>query len=208
MSRHKVEISGVNTANIKVLTNEEMLELFDPCNLNKSASSFNAEKLLWLNSEYIKTVSNDRLIEELKFFDLDLTNYSKKEEILNLAKQRANTLLELKKSILDIKNSPNEYEEAGVKKFVKDDTNSILKEYLELLEENKSSFSSPSELENITKPFIETKGLKFPQLFQPIRIALTGGTQAPSVYDILFILDFAESNERISKALEKSFKNS
>ena len=62
--------------------------------------------------------------------------------------------------------------------------------------------------ENITKPFIETKGLKFPQLFQPIRIALTGGTQAPSVYDILFILDFAESKIRISKALEKNFKNS
>ena len=83
-------------------------------------------------------------------FDLDLTNYSKKEEILNLAKQRANTLLELKKSILDIKNSPNEYEEAGVKKLVKDDTKSIWKEYLELLEENKNSFVSPSELENIT----------------------------------------------------------
>ena len=192
----------------EIFSMEDMLELFDPSNLNKSASSFNAEKLLWLNSEYIKTVSNDRLIEELKFFDLDLTNYSKKEEILNLAKQRANTLLELKKSILDIKNSPNEYEEAGVKKFVKDDTNSILKEYLELLEENKNSFVSPSELENITKPFIETKGLKFPQLFQPIRIALTGGTQAPSVYDILFILDFAESKIRISKALEKNFKNS
>ena len=199
---------GWSNKDQEIFSMKEMLELFDPKNINKSASAYNGEKLLWLNSEYIKTVSNDRLVEELKFFDLDLTNYSKKDEILNLSKQRANTLLELKKSILDIKNSPNEYEEAGVKKFVKDDTNSILKEYLELLEENKNSFASPSELENITKPFIETKGLKFPQLFQPIRIALTGGTQAPSVYDILFILDFAESNERISKALEKSFKNS
>lgn len=199
---------GWSNKDQEIFSMKEMLELFDPKNINKSASAYNGEKLLWLNSEYIKTVSNDRLIEELKFFGLDLTNYSKKEEILNLAKQRANTLLELKKSILDIKNSPNEYEEAGVKKFVKDDTNSILKEYLELLEENKNSFVSPSELENITKPFIETKGLKFPQLFQPIRIALTGGTQAPSVYDILFILDFAESKIRISKALEKNFKNS
>lgn len=32
MSRHKVEITGVNTANIKVLTNEEMLELFKKMN--------------------------------------------------------------------------------------------------------------------------------------------------------------------------------
>ena len=199
---------GWSNGDQEIFSMKEMLELFDPKNINKSASAYNAEKLLWLNSEYIKARTNDKLVEELKFFDLDLTNYSKKEEILNLSKQRANTLVELKKSILDIKDAPKEFEEAGVKKFVKEDTNSILKEYLELLEKNKSSFSSPSELENITKPFIEAKGLKFPQLFQPIRIALTGGTQAPSVYDILFILDFAESNERISKALEKSFKNS
>ena len=199
---------GWSNKDQEIFSMKEMLELFDPKNINKSASAYNAEKLLWLNSEYIKARTNDKLVEELKFFDLDLTNYSRKEEILNLSKQRANTLVELKKSILDIKDAPKEFEEAGVKKFVKEDTNSILKEYLELLEKNKSSFSSPSELENITKPFIEAKGLKFPQLFQPIRIALTGGTQAPSVYDILFILDFAESNERISKALEKSFKNS
>ena len=66
----------------------------------------------------------------------------KKEEILNLSKQRANTLVELKKSILDIKDAPKEFEEAGVKKFVKEDTNSILKEYLELLEKNLDTFNS------------------------------------------------------------------
>ena len=33
-----------------------MLELFDPSNINKSTSAYNAEKLLWLNSEYIKAV--------------------------------------------------------------------------------------------------------------------------------------------------------
>ncbi len=199
---------GWSNKDQEIFSMSEMLELFDPKNINKSASAYNAEKLLWLNSEYIKATSNERLIEELKFFDLDLSNYSKKDEILNLSKQRANTLLELKKSILDIKNNPEEYEEAGVKKFVKDDTSAILKEYLELLANNKDSFSSVENLENLTKPFIEAKSLKFPQLFQPIRIALTGGTQAPSVYDILFILDFEEVEKRILKALEKNFKNS
>ncbi|WP_198304332.1 glutamate--tRNA ligase [Arcobacter vandammei] len=199
---------GWSNKDQEIFSMDEMLELFDPKNINKSASAYNAEKLLWLNSEYIKATSNERLVEELKFFDLDLSTYSKKDEILNLSKQRANTLLELKKSILDIKDKPEEYEEAGVKKFVKDDTSVILKEYLELLANNKDSFSSIENLENLTKPFIEAKSLKFPQLFQPIRIALTGGTQAPSVYDILFILGFEEVEKRILKALEKNFKNS
>lgn len=199
---------GWSNKDQEIFSMQEMLELFDPKNINKSASAYNAEKLLWLNSEYIKNASNERLIEELKFFELDLSNYSKKNDILNLSKQRANTLLELKKSILDIKDEPQEFEEAGVKKFVKEDTNAILSEYLVLLENNRDSFVSVIELENLTKPFIEAKGLKFPQLFQPIRIALTGGTQAPSVYDILFILGFDEIKSRILKALEKNFKNS
>lgn len=199
---------GWSNKDQEIFSMQEMLELFDPKNINKSASAYNAEKLLWLNSEYIKSVSNERLIEELKFFDLDLSNYSKKDDILNLSKQRANTLIELKKSILDIKDEPKEYEEAGVKKFIKEDTQEVLNAYIELLENNKDKFSSVSELENITKPFIESKGLKFPQIFQPIRLSLTGTTQAPSVYDILFVLGFDEVKKRILKALEKNFKNS
>lgn len=199
---------GWSNKDQEIFSMKEMLELFDPKNINKSASAYNGEKLLWLNSEYIKTVSNDRLIEELKFFDLDLTNYSKKDEILNLAKQRANTLIELKKSILLILNDVVAYEETGVNKFIKDDTYTILSDYLTLLEKNQDSFSSIEALESLTKPFISEKNLKFPQIFQPVRLALTGSTQAPSVYDILFILGFDEVKKRVLKSLEEKFKNS
>ncbi|WP_026802885.1 glutamate--tRNA ligase [Aliarcobacter lanthieri] len=199
---------GWSNGDQEIFSMEEMLKLFDPSNINKSASAYNAEKLLWLNSEYIKKASNDRLEKELKFFDLDLSKLDKKDDLLNLAKQRANTLLDLKKSIEDILNIPNSYDEAGVKKFVKEDTKNILEKYLNLLKENKNSLNSVEKIENFTKPFIEEYSLKFPQLFQPIRIAITGGTQAPSVYDIIFILGFDEVFSRISKALEKNFQNS
>ncbi|QKF65713.1 glutamyl-tRNA synthetase [Arcobacter venerupis] len=191
----------------EIFSMEEMLELFDPNNLNKSASSFNGEKLLWLNSEYIKAVSNDRLIEELKFFDLDLTHHAKKTELLDLSKQRAQTLVELKKSVTDILDIPTSYEESGVKKFVKEDTKDFLEKYLELLEKNKDELYNVENVEAITKPFIEQNGLKFPQLFQPIRIALTGGTQAPSVYDIIAILGFSEVSARLKEALKRNFQN-
>ena len=62
-------------------------------------------------------------------------------------------------------------------------------------------------VESITKPFIEENGLKFPQLFQPIRIALTGGTQAPSVYDIVAILGFDEVSSRLNEAIKRNFQN-
>ncbi|PUE67026.1 glutamate--tRNA ligase [Arcobacter lacus] len=198
---------GWSNGDQEIFSMKEMLELFDPSNINKSASSYNGEKLLWLNSEYIKAVSNERLIEELKFFDLDLSNYPKKNEILDLAKQRAQTLVELKKSITDIIDIPTSYEESGVKKFIKEDTKELLEKYLLLLESNKNSLDSVEKIEEFTKPFINENGLKFPQLFQPIRIALTGGTQAPSVYDIIFILGFDEVSTRINEALKRNFQN-
>ena len=198
---------GWSNGDQEIFSMKEMLELFDPSNINKSASSYNGEKLLWLNSEYIKAVSNERLIEELKFFDLDLSNYPKKNEILDLAKQRAQTLVELKKSITDIIDVPTSYEESGVKKFIKEDTKELLEKYLLLLESNKNSLDSVEKIEEFTKPFINDNGLKFPQLFQPIRIALTGGTQAPSVYDIIFILGYDEVSTRINEALKRNFQN-
>ncbi|WP_323591906.1 glutamate--tRNA ligase [Aliarcobacter butzleri] len=198
---------GWSNGDQEIFSMKEMLELFDPSNINKSASSYNGEKLLWLNSEYIKAVSNERLIEELKFFDLDLSNYPKKNEILDLAKQRAQTLVELKKSITDIIDIPTSYEESGVKKFIKEDTKEFLEKYLLLLESNKNSLDSVEKIEEFTKPFINDNGLKFPQLFQPIRIALTGGTQAPSVYDIIFILGYDEVFKRINEALKRNFQN-
>lgn len=198
---------GWSNGDQEIFSMQEMLELFDPSHINKSASSYNAQKLLWLNSEYIKASSNERLLEELKFFELDLTNHPKKNELLDLSKQRAQTLVELKNSITNIIDTPKVYEESGVKKFIKDDTKVFLEKYLHLLVNNKDRLDSVENIEHLTKPFIEENGLKFPQLFQPIRIALTGGTQAPSVYDIIFILGFDEVNTRLRNALKINFQN-
>lgn len=196
---------GWSNGDQEIFSMDEMLELFDPSNINKSASAYNAEKLLWLNAEYIKSLSNDRLVEELKFFDLDLSDYAKKNELLELSKQRAQTLIELKNSANSILEIPREYEAKGSKKFVKEDTPVFLNKYLEVLEENKNLLNTADEVESFTKPFIVENELKFPQLFQPIRIALTGGTQAPSVYDIIAVLGFEESTSRLKKALELGF---
>ena len=196
---------GWSNGDQEIFSIDEMLELFDPNNINKSASAYNAEKLLWLNAHYIKNVSNDRLGKELEQFDCILDGHDKKEMILDLCKERAQTLIELKNAIENILETPTSYETKGTKKFVKEETNDMLKNYLAVLEANKDSLHIAPDYEGITKPFIEENGLKFPQLFQPIRIALTGGTQAPSVYDIEAILGFDEVKKRLLKALDRNF---
>jgi len=195
---------GWSNGDQEIFSMDEMLELFDPNNINKSASAYNEEKLNWLNAHYIKNVPNSRLIEELKFFECEIHGHDKKEMLLDLCKERANTLLELKSAILNILEVPTSYEKKGVKKFIKEDTNNMLKAYIEVLEANKE-LHIPVDIEAITKPFIEENGLKFPQLFQPIRIALTGGTQAPSVYDIIAVLGVEETIKRLNSAMDVNF---
>ena len=196
---------GWSNGDQEIFSMDEMLELFDPCNINKSASAYNDEKLLWLNSHYIKNVSNERLAQELEFFDCHLSGHDKKEMILDLSKERAQTLVELKAAIEKILIAPTDYDAKGTKKFVKEDTPKFLDAYLKVLEENRETLHLACDYEAVTKPFIENFELKFPQLFQPIRIALTGGTQAPSVYDIMAVLGFSEVNKRMMIALEKNF---
>jgi len=198
---------GWSNKDQEIFSMQEMLELFDPKNINKSASAYNEDKLKWLNAHYIKNVSNDRLAKELEFHNCHLSGHDKKEMILDLCKERAQTLVELKASIDGILDTPSLYDDKGVNKFVKEDTLPILEEYLVLLEANKTQLHLTCDYELLTKPFIETKELKFPQLFQPIRIALTGGTQAPSVYDMMAILGFDETAKRLKLAIEKQFKN-
>lgn len=196
---------GWSNGDQEIFSMDEMLELFDPNNINKSASAYNAEKLLWLNAHYIKNVSNERLANELEFFDCHLEGHDKKEMILDLSKERAQTLIELKDAITKILDVPSEYEAKGSKKFVKENTIEMLNNYLQVLESNKETLHLACDYEAVTKPFIADNELKFPQLFQPIRIALTGGTQAPSVYDIMAILGLEEVKNRLQSAMEKNF---
>ena len=120
-------------------------------------------------------------------------------------KERISTLVELKNAISNILQTPLSYDKKGVKKFIKETTVDMLNSYIKLLKETNKELHLACDIEDITKPFINENNLKFPQLFQPIRIALTGGTQAPSVYDIVAILGVQETIKRIEEAIKKDF---
>lgn len=188
----------------EIFSMDEMLALFDPQDINKSASCYNEEKLKWLNAHYIKNTSNKKLAELLRGFGCDIGGHDRVEMILDLAKERASTLVEMKNAIEKILNRPTEYEQSGVTKFINDETIKILDAYIAVLEA-KETLHIACDYEVVTKPFLEEFKLKMPALFQPIRLALTGSTQAPSVYDIMAILGFDEVKQRIESAIKKNF---
>jgi glutamyl-tRNA synthetase len=186
----------------EIFSMDEMLELFDPNNINKSASAYNESKLEWLNQHYIKNVSNDRLAKELEFFGLVLSSHDKKEILLDGVKERAKTLKELADGINSIITAPSEYDEKAIKKFIKENTIETISKYMNILKENKESLKSPVDFEGISKPFVQENELKFPQFAQPLRIAIVGSTQSPSIYDVLSVVGVDEVLSRFDKLVE------
>ena len=185
----------------EIFSFDEMLEFFNPSDINKSASAYNANKLEWLNAHYIKNASYNRIINDLKQFDLDINSHDKKEIIVDSLKERAKTLKEfalMAKSILD---EPTQYDEKAVKKFIKEESKGYLKEYILYLKEYGKELHLPSEFEQITKKFMEINDLKLKHLAQPLRIALVGGSVSPSIYDVMSIVGFEDVLKRVEKLL-------
>lgn len=191
----------------EIFSKEEMLNLFDPTNINKSSSSYNEDKLNWLNAHYIKNTPNSKLAHLIEELGCKVKGHDRVEMILDLTKERASTLVEMKESISKILSNTVIYEHSGVNKFINDSAIQNLNNYLNYLENcnNSNKLHLACDYEAVTKPFLEENKIKMPQLFQPIRLALTGSTQAPSVYDIMAILGLDEVKRRISKAIKLNF---
>lgn len=189
----------------EIFSFDEMKALFDPNNINKSASAYNQEKLVWLNAHYIKQASYERLIEELRFFDVDLSLHVKKELLIDALKDRAKTLVEFAHLAKQILEAPMCYDEKAVEKFLNDDAVIILEHYLEALK-NEKMVQEASEFETFTKAFLEERGLKLKDLAQAIRLAMVGSSVSPSIFEVLEIIGYANVIERIQKLI--SFKRS
>lgn len=186
----------------EIFTFEEMLKLFNPDDINKSASAYNGEKLLWLNSHYIKNSSNERLERELTNFGLILSSHDKKEILLDNLKDRAKTILELKNLAKEILDFPQSYDEKALSKAFKGgDEKALLKEFRDLIADNQN-LHLPSDFDGIFHNFLESKNLKFGKLGLPLRLALTGISNGISIMDIMAIIGKEESVNRIDKLLE------
>jgi glutamyl-tRNA synthetase len=193
---------GWSNKDQEVFSLEEMISLFDPKNINSSASAFNQEKLEWLNSTYIKNSSAKELAEYIKYFQIDVTAHEKRDLLIDGIKQRAKTLVDLANGAKSIINKPTEYNEKDFKKHIKEPTKEILENYVKLLEENKDSLKIVEDFDKVTAPFMEQHELKLPKLAQPLRIAIVGSTQSPSIYEVLEVVGVDEVICRVNSLLE------
>jgi len=179
----------------EIFSIKEMIELFDPKDINKSASSYNLDKLLWLNAHYLKNSSNERLFNLLKDFDIPSEDKDKIIELISITKSRAKTLKDLASEINSILKAPKEYDKKSIKKAFKGDGLDIIKEFVELLEQKEPK--SKEEIHSLMEEFVDKKEIGFGKLGQPLRVAIFGAMRGPGLDEVIDIIGIDEVKKRV-----------
>ena len=185
----------------EIFSIDEMIELFDPNDINKSSSNYNLDKLLWLNAHYIKNTPNGKLAEMLKDFGVNITEHDKLEMLLDATKERGKTLVELAGQINLILNAPEEYDEKAVKKAFKGEAKAILTDFIAMLQTWEKPLHLPSDYHAVMEKIVADKEIGFGKIGMPLRVSLLGSMTGSGLDEIMAILGVDETIERIEKAV-------
>ena len=183
----------------EIFSIDEMIELFDPKDINKSSSNYNLDKLLWLNSHYIKNMPNSKLATLLKEYGVDIENHNRLDLILNATKERGKTLVELANQINLILKAPEEYNKKASKKAFRGEAKEILKRFITLLKS--WELDTPEDYHRVLEKFVSDNNIGFGKIGQPLRVSLLGSMTGSGLDEIMAILGVDEVVKRVDRAL-------
>ena len=184
-------------------TREELIAKFSLKHIGKSAGVFDPQKLQALNADHIQAASPESLVIHLVPFleargikDPDATYLA---AVIKTLQTRSKTLLEMADGALFYFQGEVAYEEKAAQKFLKPAAMEPLHLLVGKLEEQ-DSFSDAA-IEAAFIDTMETTGLKLGKIAQPVRVALTGKTVSPGIFEIIRVLGKEKTLERLKQAV-------
>ena len=187
----------------EVFSREDLIEKFDLKNVGKSPSIFDMDKLLWLNSHYLKTLPEAEIADRLEPFieklGIKVTDRSKLIPVVINLRDRAKTLKEMAEMAAFFFNDDFPFDENAKSKFLTPATKPILERFL-------NEFSGPAtfdegEQRRILETMAQDAGKKLVEIIQPIRVALCGRTASPGIFEVVSILGRESVAKRLQKAI-------
>ncbi|SHI08128.1 glutamate--tRNA ligase [Ferrimonas marina] len=188
----------------EIFSEQEMIELFSLKAINKSASAFNTDKLLWLNQHYMKSLPADEVAKHLAWHfeqqNIPLQNGPSLEALIPVMAERAQTLKELAESSRYYYEDFEEFDAAAAKKHLRP----VAQAPLELVAQKLAALQewNAEAIHNCIKQTAEELELGMGKVGMPLRVAVTGAGQSPSLDLTLLLIGQARSVERIGKAVE------
>ena len=185
----------------EVFNIQEMIDAFDVKSINKSSAKFDLEKLQWLNQQHLSNIDNSELTEFLKL-NTSLKGLPSEKTIdsfLDAYKPRVNNLNELVGYFNTLYAEDFTVEDSAAEKFLKQEILVPFQDLLEMLEQVEWNAES---INQSVKSTCEKHGIGFGKIGQPLRVAITGGTESPSIDLTMTLLDREIVISRIKKAIE------
>ena len=184
-------------------TRDELIRVFDLKNIGHSAGIFDPEKLLALNAEHIKAAPPANLVAPLKPFlkksGIEIKDDDYIHKVIETLAPRSKTLDEMAQAALFYYLEEIVFDEKAARKFLKPAALAPLKLLAEKLKAQ--SDYTQENLEKIFKDVMEQTALKLGKIAQPVRVALTGKTASPGIFEIIAILGPEQVIPRLEKAI-------
>lgn len=185
----------------EIMTREELIEAFDVTRLLKSSSVFDEEKLRWMNGKHLRLFSDDALRRRIEpyipneFGDIGDTYL---ERVIPLMKERIELLPEVFTKGRYFFEDPQSFDEGGMRKHVKPEIIPLIRQLFESMQ--RLDFTHEN-LETLIRGKAEELGMSAGKVIHPIRLALTGGTNSPGLFELMEVL----GKETCLRRLERWF---
>lgn len=196
---------------IEVMSMDEMVKLFSADKLSKKAAVFDPQKLEWMNGQHLSRTSSERLLpivakalEEKQL--VSAGDIEKRRDwflgLIELLKIRARTIDDIVRQAAPYLRDEIEYDPDAVAKQWKDreGTVKILTATRDRLASSTNWAAAP--LEEELRQLAESLGTTGGKVFQPLRVALTGLTVSPGIFDVLLLLGQPRSVARLDAAVK------
>ena len=194
----------------ELFTRQELIEKFSWKNVQTSAAVFNPEKLLWVNAEYIKVSPSAQVAQALVPLleaaglqdEVQAVSAGWLAQLVVLVKERAKTLVEMVDWVRPYFGQAVTCDEEAAEKFLTPAIAPILGKLLTRFEAFPTF--SQQQWEEAFKQLVEEEGVKMGQLAQPVRVALTGRTASPGLFDVMEVLGRDRTLFRLRQGIERA----
>jgi glutamyl-tRNA synthetase len=182
-----------------IMSTEELIERFDIADVGRASAIFDEQKLRWLNGRFMREMDLDEYTEVVARH-LGREPDDRLRAACEIAQEKAQTLEEVWPLIGFLFEEP-ETDEKAWKKVMKDGALPLLSEALEAL--RATARFEPEELESSLGRILAEHDVKPGKLYQPIRVAITGTSVSPGIFESLAVLGKERSVERIERAMQR-----
>ncbi|MBV8851856.1 MAG: glutamate--tRNA ligase [Sinobacteraceae bacterium] len=189
----------------EIFTRAQMIQDFDIHDVNKAASAFNPEKLLWLNQQHMMRAQPATLVPHLRYqlqrLGLDSDDLTLLEGVIVAQRERAKTLKEMAQNSRFFFTDDISFEAKAVAKQLNAETTPTLQQVREALAA--LTDWQPATIHAALNDLATRLQSGLGRIAQPVRVAVTGSTVSPPIDVTLALLGRPRALQRIDRALQR-----